>query len=112
MSHRSATNTYRIKETHCHRKATAMATAYRTGDSLPFQSTPTAFLRIESGPCDAMISCCNIQYAIAAIRRTTPYSADGAAAKWFSPIQPVANGIRDNQNKRCRFAQSIGPVTF
>jgi hypothetical protein len=112
MSHRSAANTYRLKETHCHQKATGMATAYRIGDSLPFQSPPTAFLRIESGPCDAMIICCSIQYATAAIRRTTPYNADGAAAKWFSPIQPVANGTRDSQNKRCRFAQSIDPVTF
>src|SRR6266850_8196900 len=50
MSHRSATNTYKLKETQCHQKATAMAAAYRTGDSLPFQSPPTALLRIESGP--------------------------------------------------------------
>src|SRR5258705_9856659 len=92
MSHRRATNTYRLNETHCHLKATRMATAYRTGDSLPFQSPRTAFLRIESGPCDAMISCCKIKYATAAIRRTTPYNADGPDAKWFSPIQPVANG--------------------
>src|SRR5262245_50897637 len=72
ISHSSAPNTYRPKEIHCHQKANGMAAAYSTADSLPFQSPAIAFLRIESGPCDAMISCCNIKYATAAIRSTTP----------------------------------------
>ncbi len=37
-----------------------MAMAYRTGDALPFQSLPIAFPSSESGPWDAMISCCRI----------------------------------------------------
>ena len=48
---------------------------------------------------------------MAASSRFAPYRADGAAAKWFSPIQPVANGTSDSQNNRCRLAHRIGPVT-
>jgi len=51
-------------------------------------------------------------YAIPAMSRIAPYSAVGAAAKWFSPNQPVANGISDSQNRRCRFAYMIAAVTF
>src|SRR4029453_18174652 len=72
MSHSSAPIIYRPKEIHCHQKAKGMAAAYSTGDSLPFQSPPMAFLRIESGPCDAMIRCCNLKYATAAISSTPP----------------------------------------
>ena len=61
MSHSSAPTTYRPKEIHGHQKATGMAAAYSSGDSLPFQSPPIAFLSMESGPCEAMISYCNIQ---------------------------------------------------
>ena len=38
-------------------------------------------------------------------------TAVGSGAKWFSPIQPVANGTSDSQNSRCRFAQRILPFT-
>src|SRR5215467_16088004 len=72
MSHSSAPTTYRPKESHCHQKATGMAAAYSSGDSLPFQSPPIAFLSMESGPCDAMINCCSILYATAAISSTAP----------------------------------------
>ena len=37
--------------------------------------------------------------------------ADGAAAKWFSPIHAVVNGTSDSQNSRWRLAHSTGPVT-
>src|SRR4029450_2220964 len=70
MSHSSATTTYRPKEIQCHQKAKGMAAAYSIGDSLPFQSPPIAFLSMESGPCDAMINCCSILYATAAISST------------------------------------------
>ena len=82
------------------------------GDNFPFQSLPTAFLKRESGPCDAMMNCCRIQYATAAIKQNYTVIAVGAAAKWFSPIQPVVKGNSDSQNNRCRLAQSIGPVTL
>src|SRR6185369_1121442 len=72
MSHISATTTYTPKEIHCRQKARGMAMAYNTGDSFPFQSPPTALLTIESGPCDAMISCCNRKYATPAIKSTAP----------------------------------------
>ena len=48
---------------------------------------------------------------MAAISSTTPYSAVGQAAKWFSPIQPVAKGISESQNSRCRLAHSTPPDT-
>ncbi|HTF70190.1 MAG TPA: hypothetical protein VK638_46690, partial [Edaphobacter sp.] len=47
----------------------------------------------------------------AAINSTTPYRTVGAAAKWFSPIHPVANENNESQNNKCRLAQSIAPVT-
>ena len=74
-------------------------------------SAPIARLRVESEPCARMMSCWRIQYAIAAINRTKPYRADGAAVKWFSPIHAVVNGMRESQNNRCRFAHRIPPVT-
>ena len=33
-------------------------------------------------------------------------------AKWFSPIQPVANGKSESQNRKCKFAQRTAPETF
>jgi hypothetical protein len=33
----------------------------------------------------------------------------GKDAKWFSPIQPVVNGINESQNKRWRLAHMIDP---
>ena len=38
-------------------------------------------------------------------------AAVGSGAKWFSPIQAVANGNSDSQNSRCRFAHSTPPLT-
>ena len=43
-------------------------------------------------------------------RSTAPYSAVGRGAKWFSPIQPVMNGVSDSQNRRCRFAHITLPL--
>ena len=40
-----------------------------------------------------------------------PGAAVGTDAKWFSAIQLVVNGTRDNQNRRCRFAHSTAPLT-
>ena len=41
---------------------------------------------------------------------TTPYSAVGAEAKWFSPIQPVTNGTSESQKSRCRLAHRTPPL--
>jgi hypothetical protein len=70
------------------------------GESFPFQSLPTATFNNESSPCEAMMVPCNIQQAIAVIRRLTPSSAVGAAAKWFSPIHLVTKGTHESQNRR------------
>jgi len=88
-----------------------IATRYRTGDSLPLMSLPTASASRQLLPCSRISVRCKTQYAIAAINSTTPYKAVGAGAKWFSPIHPVANGISDNQNSRCEFAHMMEPCT-
>ena len=67
---------------------------------MPFQSLPIALCSSESGPCAAMMRCWSSQYAIAAMRSTKPYSADGALAKWFSLIHAVVKGNSDSQNSR------------
>jgi hypothetical protein len=43
---------------------------------------------------------------------TNPYAAAGNVVKWFSPIQPVVNGMSESQKSRCRFAHSIEPVAL
>ena len=49
-----------------------------------------------------MISCDPAEsiLLIAPINNTMPYTAAGAGAKWFSPIQLVAKGMSDSQNNR------------
>lgn len=63
-SHISATNALKPRAIRRHRKASRIAIAYRTGDNLPFQS---ALVGMESAPCEVMMICCSIQYAIAAV---------------------------------------------
>src|SRR5678809_1527025 len=89
-----------------------MANKYSKGDTLPFQSRPTARRNTEEWPSALMIDCWSSQYATAAINKTAPYSADGIEAKWFSPIQPVAKGKSESQKRKCKFAQSTAPETF
>ena len=69
------------------------------------------FFETEFRPCAAMINCCHVQQAIAAISSAEPFSAVGAAAKRFSPIQPVVKETSDSQNSKRRFAHSIDPAT-
>ena len=57
-----------------------MAIIYRTGDSLPFKSLPTAFFNRELVPWETMMRCCNIKYAMAAMSRIKPYKAEGNEA--------------------------------
>lgn len=38
--------------------------------------------------------------AIAQASRLTPYSIVGVWVQWFSPVQPVVKGSKDNQNSR------------
>src|SRR5438445_8641256 len=51
-----------------------------------------------------------MEYAIAARSRTQPYMAVGSGASPLSPIQRVAKGTSDSQNRRCRFAHSTSPL--
>src|SRR6266704_1989822 len=62
-------------------------------------------------PCLRMIVYCNPCHASAGISSATPYTAVVIGAKWFSPIQPVANGMSEIQNNRCIFVHSITPST-
>ena len=69
------------------------------------------FFETEFRPCAAMINCCHVQQAIAAISSAEPFSAVGAAAERFSPIQSVVKETSDSHNSKRRFAHSIDPGT-
>ena len=77
----------------------------------PCGRLPRAFASSESGPCSATMAIC--EDVVRHPGQEQHHAVQGrraAVAKWFSPIQPVANGTSDSQNSRCRFAQSIRPL--
>ena len=85
---------------------------YISRDTSPFRSAPTARA---SGAAAAPLA--RRLPAAARVRMRRPPAArrrtarSAAAAKWFSPIQPVQNGNSDSQNSSRRLAHSTRPST-